>query len=213
MEAQGIGYWLTKRAFLNGDREAIVDGGRRVTYRELNDRVNRLSRALQSLGLRPGDRCALLAYNGLEYVEVILAAAKMGLLLVPLNWRLSPAELAFNLSDSGTETLIFDPGFAGLIPGLVDQTPVRRLLVLGEEEAAGAPAYEKALARQPEQEPESGPFGLDTPHIIMYTAGTTGSPDAIDISSTTLNRRGNSCFVTFFACPRDSMPPCPKIML
>ena len=177
MEAQGIGFWLTKRAFLNGDREAVVDGARRLTYREINDRVNRLSRALQSLGLQPGDRCALLAYNGLEYVEVIFAAAKLGLLLVPLNWRLSPAELAFNLVDSGTETLIFDPDFAPLVQGLVGETKVRRLLVLGREEILGAPAYEKALAGQPGLEPEpAGPVGLETPHIIMYTAGTTGRP-------------------------------------
>ena len=175
MDAQGIGFWLTKRAFLNGDREAVVDGGRRLSYRELNGRVNRLSRALQALGLKPGDRCALLAYNCLEYVEVIFAAAKLGLLLVPLNWRLSPAELAFNLLDSGTETLIFDPGFAEVVQNLVGQTSVRRRLVLGEEETAGALAYEKALAGQSEQEPEPAePVGLDTPHIIMYTAGTTG---------------------------------------
>jgi fatty-acyl-CoA synthase len=177
MKAQSIGFWLTKRAFLHGEREAVVDGNRRVSYWELNSRVNRFSRALSALGLKPGDRCGLLAYNSLEYLEVIFAAAKLGLLLVPLNWRLSPAELAFNLSDSGTETLIFDPGFAEVVPGLVDQTPVRRLLVLGEEEAQGAPAYEKFLAGQSDQEPEPGePVGLDTPHIIMYTAGTTGRP-------------------------------------
>jgi fatty-acyl-CoA synthase len=176
MEAQGIGFWLTKRAFLNGDREAVVDGSRRISYQELNSRVNRLSLGLLALGLKPGDRLAMLAYNCLEYTEVIFAAAKLGLLLVPLNWRLSPAELAFNLSDSGTETLIFAPGFAGVVSGLVDQTPVRRLLVLGEEEA-GAPAYEKVLAAHSGQEPEPGePVNLNTPHIIMYTAGTTGRP-------------------------------------
>jgi len=177
MEAQGIGFWLTKRAFLNGEQEAVVDGRRRVTYRELNDRVNRLSRVLQSLGLKPGARCALLAYNCLEYVEVIFAAAKMGLLLVPLNWRLSPAELAFNLSDSGTETLLFDPEFAEVAQGLVGQTPVRLLLVLGSDARSDAPAYEQALAGKSGQEPEpDAPVGLDTPHIIMYTAGTTGKP-------------------------------------
>ncbi len=177
MEAQGIGFWLTKRAFLNGNREALVDGRHRLSYRELNSRVNRLSRALQAQGLKPGDRCALLAYNCLEYVEVIFATAKLGLLLVPLNWRLSPAELAFNLSDSGTETLIFDPGFAEVVQGLVGQTPLRRRLILGEEETTGAPAYEKVLAGQSEQEPElAEPVGLETPHIIMYTAGTTGRP-------------------------------------
>ncbi|MBI5584867.1 MAG: long-chain fatty acid--CoA ligase [Deltaproteobacteria bacterium] len=177
MEAQGIGFWLTKRAFLDGAGEAVVDGRRRVTYRELNDRVNRLAGVLQSLGLKPGDRCALLAYNCLEYVEVIFATAKMGLLLVPLNWRLSPAELAFNLSDSGSETLIFDPGFAEVVLNLVGQTSVRRLLVLGAEEQIGAPAYDQVLTGSSGTEPEpAAPVGLDTPHIIMYTAGTTGRP-------------------------------------
>ena len=183
MEAQGIGFWLTKRAFLNGNREALVDGRHRLSYRELNSRVNRLSRALQAQGLKPGDRCALLAYNCLEYVEVIFATAKLGLLLVPLNWRLSPAELAFNLSDSGTETLIFDPGFAEVVQGLVGQTPLRRRLILGGEETTGAPAYEKVLAGQSEQEPEPAePVGLETPHIIMYTAGTTGRPKGAVLS-------------------------------
>ena len=81
----------------------------------------------------------MLAYNCLEYVEVIFAAAKLGLMLVPLNWRLSPAELAFNLSDSGTETLFFDPEFRKGRPG-VDRVkpPVRRLLVMGGR-AGGSP--------------------------------------------------------------------------
>jgi non-ribosomal peptide synthetase component E (peptide arylation enzyme) len=59
MEAQGIGFWLTRRAHWNGDREAVVDGNRRISYRELNGRVDRLSRALQTLGLKSGDRCAM----------------------------------------------------------------------------------------------------------------------------------------------------------
>lgn len=73
---QGIGFWLTKREMLSGDREAIVDGDRRLSYRELNRRVNRLAKHLQAMGLRHGDRCAMLAYNCVEYVEVIFAAAK-----------------------------------------------------------------------------------------------------------------------------------------
>lgn len=189
MEAQGIGFWLNKRALLMGDKEALVEGGRRLSYGELNRRVNRLSGGLQAMGLKYGDRLALLAYNGLEYVEVIFAAAKLGLLLVPLNWRLSPSELAFNLTDSETRTLIFDPGFTETVKILKDQSPINpcppakggkpitRMLVLGKEEALGAAAYEQILAGQSEDEPEADkPIGLDTPHIIMYTAGTTGRP-------------------------------------
>lgn len=183
MEAQGIGSWLTKRGFLNGDQEAVVDGDRRLSYRELNQRVNRLSRHLQSLGLKTGDRLALLAYNCLEYIEVIFAAAKLGLIVVPLNWRLSPTELAFNLSDSETETLIYDPGFSETVKVLKGQTPVKQMLTLGKEGAAETQAYEQVLAAQSDAEPvPDKPVGLDSPHIIMYTAGTTGRPKGAVLS-------------------------------
>jgi len=173
----GIGFWLTKREWLTPDQEAVVDGSRRLTYRGLNRRVNRLARGLQSLGLRSGDRLGMLAYNCLEFVEVIMAAAKLGLILVPLNWRLTPAELAFIVKDSGTETLVFDPELTDLAQGLVDQTPISRRLVLGSELRFQAAAYEPLLAGQSEDEPvpDQAPT-LDTPHIIMYTAGTTGRP-------------------------------------
>ena len=79
------------------DKEAVVDGEKRLTYRQLNQRVNRLSRALMDLGLKNGDRLGILAHNRLEFLEAIMAAAKLGLILVPLNWRLTPPELAFIL--------------------------------------------------------------------------------------------------------------------
>ncbi len=94
---QGIGYWLTKRELLSPDKEAVVDGSRRLSYRQLNRRVNRLANGLRSLGLKSGDRLAILSYNCLEYVETVMAAAKQGLMVVPLNWRLAPKELSFIL--------------------------------------------------------------------------------------------------------------------
>ena len=177
MNIPGIGSWLTKREFLDGNKEAVVDSKRRVTYRELNRRVNRLARSLQVLGLKHGDRCAILAYNCLEYVEVIFAASKLGLVLVPLNWRLSPAELAFNLSDSGTETLFFDSEFVEVVAQFRKQTDINQMIVLDHQGAPDADAYEKLLIQQPEAEPQADQLvGLDTAHIIMYTAGTTGRP-------------------------------------
>jgi fatty-acyl-CoA synthase len=180
---QGIGFWLTKRSFLGGDKEALVDGERRLTYRELNIRVNRLARSLQALGLAHGDRCAILAYNCLAYVEVIFATAKLGLTLVPLNWRLSPPELAFNLSDSGADTLFFDAEFAKVVAQLQEQAAVKRMIVLGSKVAPEAEVYEDLLARQSDDEPAvDQPVGLDTAHIIMYTAGTTGRPKGAVLS-------------------------------
>ncbi len=180
---QGIGFWLTKRAFLGPDKEALVDGERHLTYLELNIRVNRLARSLQALGLAHGDRCAILAYNCLEYVEVIFATAKLGLTLVPLNWRLSPAELAFNFSDSGSDTLIFDAEFAEVVAQLQEQTTIKRMIVLGNQTFPNAEVYADLLARQSDDEPTvDQPVGLDTAHIIMYTAGTTGRPKGAVLS-------------------------------
>src|SRR5512136_747875 len=179
----GIGFWLTKRELLQGDREAVVDGQRRLSYRALNRRVNRLARALQSMGLKQGDRIAVLGYNGLEYVETIFAAAKLGLILVPLNWRLAPAELAFILSDSTTETLLFDSEFSKTAEALRGQTPLRRFVSFGGKDVPGAAAYEGALSLEGDGEPApDGPVDLDMPHIIMYTAGTTGRPKGAVLS-------------------------------
>ena len=179
----GIGFWLTKRELLQGDREAVVDGQRRLSYRALNRRVNRLARSLQSMGLKHGERCAVLAYNCLEFVETLFAAAKLGLIVVPLNWRLAPAELAFILSDSSTETLLFDSDFAGTMEALKGQTPLRRFIAFGPKEVPGAVSYEQGMSAEGDDEPRPDQrVDMDSPHIIMYTAGTTGRPKGAVLS-------------------------------
>lgn len=183
MKLPGIGTWLAKREFLTPAKEAVVDGERRVDYRELNRRVNRLSAALQGLGLNSGDRIGILAYNGLEFLETIMAAAKLGLILVPLNWRLTATELSFILNDSGAETLLFVSDLSDLVEGIMDKTAIRRYIVFGDQEILDARAYEPLLGGQPESEPQPDVLpGLDTAHIIMYTAGTTGQPKGAILS-------------------------------
>jgi fatty-acyl-CoA synthase len=183
MEIPGIGSWLTKREFLTPEKEAIVDGERRLNYQQLNRRVNRLAGALQGLGLQPGDRISILSYNRLEFVEVIMAAAKLSLILVPLNWRFTPTELAFNLNDSGAETLLFDADLAELVKGVMGITPLKQYIVFGEKQILGAQAYEPLLSGQSGSEPQTNPIpNLATPHIIMYTAGTTGKPKGAILS-------------------------------
>jgi fatty-acyl-CoA synthase len=184
MKAQGIGFWLTKRSLLDGHREAVVDGERRITYSHLEIRTNRLANGLQAMGVRHGDRCAILAYNCLEYIEVIFAAAKLGAILVPLNWRLSVAELAFTLNDSGTQTLIFDKTFTDTATALKAQTGLLKTLVIdGRETSADQSGYDALLASNQDNLPQPDqPIDLDTPHIIMYTAGTTGKPKGAVLS-------------------------------
>jgi fatty-acyl-CoA synthase len=183
--SRGIGYWLAKREMLSPDKEAVVDGQQRLTYKQLNRRVNRTARMISAQGCGYGDRIGILSYNRHQFLEVIMAAAKLGLILVPLNWRLTAAELAFQVADSGVELLIFDPGLAALAGDLCRSSGIGRTLVLGPKASpdTGAPGCEALMAEhsdaepQPEKEPDA-----DTPHIIMYTAGTTGKPKGAVLS-------------------------------
>ncbi|OGP59497.1 MAG: hypothetical protein A2V65_04815 [Deltaproteobacteria bacterium RBG_13_49_15] len=183
MHAQGIGFWLTKRRQLSADKEVLVDGDRRITYAELDLRVNGLSHALQAMGLKHGDRCGILAFNGIEYVEVIFASANLGLILVPLNWRLSTAELVFNITDSGMETLFFDTQFAEISAILTKQANLKRMIAIGKGSDQWPDSYEAMVVQHEKAAPvPDKPVDLYTPHIIMYTAGTTGRPKGAVLS-------------------------------
>ncbi len=108
-----LGLILSKRAQISPDVEALVEveRDRRYTYAELNRRANRIAHALTGLGVEPGDRVAFLLMNGVEYIEAYFGLAKIGGVMVPLNWRLVPEELEFILKDSGSSVLIFDDEF------------------------------------------------------------------------------------------------------
>ena len=128
-----IGLLLTKRAHLNPDREAYVesDGSRRYTFKELNERSNRLANALKAKGLQKGDRVGLLLMNSVEFMESFFAIGKVGGVVVPLNWRLVADELEFILKDSGVKTLIFDNDFAATVADLEsrgDKTDINQWL-------------------------------------------------------------------------------------
>ena len=85
----GIGSWATRRAFLSGDRIALIDGDRRITYTEFDRRTDQLARALRDFGVRQGDRVAALLVNSAAFLETMFATAKLGAVFVPINFRLA----------------------------------------------------------------------------------------------------------------------------
>ena len=178
MQAEGIGSWLKYREIVTPEREAVVIDGKRFNYKQLNLRVNQLSSALQAQRIKHGDRIGVLAYNGIEFVEIIMAAAKLGLILVPLNWRLTPTELSFILSDSSAQTLFYDASFTAVAEELKSKIPLKNFVsISGASTLKGSVVYDEIIAGKAEQEPKPDKeVGFDTPHIIMYTAGTTGKP-------------------------------------
>ena len=173
--------WLAKRADLSPHKTALVDAatGREWTYAQANDRAGRLAAYLRDeLGVRPGDRVAILAHNSTDYIEVLYACAKIGAILVCLNWRLAPPELRFILDDSTPRVLVYDPAFAPAVAALRGQTSLGRYLPLVPDDS-GATAYEDALAAQAGQVVTMPPRPLDDAWYILYTAGTTGRPKGV----------------------------------
>jgi O-succinylbenzoate-CoA ligase len=175
-----LGSFLAKRAQLNPRLEALVEveRGRRFTYAELDRRANRIAAALRSRGVVPGDRVAFLMMNGAEYVEAYFGVAKLGAVMVPLNWRLVPDELAFIIGDSGSTVLLFDSEFDDAAIALqAGDTPIRTWLRVGDAGQGPDFAEDYAAATAAEgDEPVESDACDDDLLFIMYTSGTTGLP-------------------------------------
>ncbi len=179
-----IGQLLGKRAQICPAREAFVEyeRDRRFTFGELNARANRVANALLDAGVTPGDRVATLLKNSVEFVETYFAVAKIGAVMVPVNWRLVAAEIAYILSDSGAAALVYDSDFDDTVNPLQDgsQGETNVTTWLRRENASGtAPSwaadYDATLAASREDEPPIGAWDDDN-LFIMYTSGTTGHP-------------------------------------
>jgi acyl-CoA synthetase (AMP-forming)/AMP-acid ligase II len=157
------------------DRVALVDGERRRTYRELDERATRLARALIGLGLAPGERVAVVQENRLEYVETVIAIARAGGALVPLLGALTAAEHTFMVGDAEARFVI----------ALGVDTIPRALEAAGEQAgvlALGADPAVTDLASLADRE-SAEPLVVDRPPAslaqILYTSGTTGHPKGV----------------------------------
>ncbi len=178
-----VGLLLAKRAELSPGLEAVVEaqGTRRLSFAELDARANRAAQALAARGVRSGDRVALLIMNGTEFVESFYGLAKLGAVVVPVNWRLVPDELAFILKDAGAQTLIYGGEFAEAVADIhgrgSEGSDIRHWIHVGSDDSRAdfAEAYEALLAAAPEAPPEVTAADDDL-LFIMYTSGTTGLP-------------------------------------
>src|SRR3972149_2305151 len=149
MGIMNAGYLLTRSAHYFPQRTAFVIDGQAISYRDLNRRVNKLSNALLSLGLKKGDRVGLLFHNSLAYLESYLALYKVGLVWVRLNARLHPSELRGMLDNSGALALVHGPEFVETVEKISPE--VRWLIHLGKGQGKD---YEEFLQSGSDQEPK-----------------------------------------------------------
>jgi fatty-acyl-CoA synthase len=168
---------LARRAQLTPERVAVVEvaTGRRYTYAELNDRAERVAGFMQQLGVGEGDRVAILAHNGVAYVDLLYGLGRIGAILAPLNWRLVARELTYIVNDCQPRVLIYGPEFAAPVAELRPLVQVPVYVSLEEAAVAEAVSYKKGLAAA--TAPPGQPAGDDEDICcILYTSGTTGRP-------------------------------------
>jgi len=154
--------------------------GGATTFLQLNERVNRLCDAVSRLGVHRGARAAILSRNRPEYIEVY-GLSKTGLIVVPLNWRLAPAELAKLIAHSAPEVVFVDDEHRHIIDGLRAQFPsVRHFIAIGLG-GEGWRGYEELLASGRANEPQQVASAGDV-LCLIYTSGTTGAPKGVAIT-------------------------------
>ncbi|MEH6516357.1 MAG: AMP-binding protein [Halioglobus sp.] len=167
-----VGHVFSETAKNYSASMAVEDGETSFTYGELDERVNRLCNLMLEAGLKPQQRIAIITRNSITYLEIILAASKIGVIASCQNWRLTPPELEYCI-DLVAPTLIFlSPEFEHLLTKKVSDD-IQTALIDGD--------YEKKLLHQP----ASAPMLAASPEsgfIILYTSGTTGHPKGALIS-------------------------------
>jgi len=170
-----IGLFLAKRALLGPDRIGLIFNGREITYRDWNRAANRAANVFIGLGVRPGDRVGILMANSLEFLECFFGLAKIGAIVVPLNWRLSPAELGFIAGNAGISLLAYGGEYAESVQALDAGLDIRKFVAVSDAPLAGHLSYRALLAQSSEVEPTAVGSAGD-PLVIMFTSGTTGAP-------------------------------------
>ncbi|HVI36722.1 MAG TPA: AMP-binding protein, partial [Gaiellales bacterium] len=157
----GLGTWPARRARISPGRTALLDPHRSLTYTQLADRTARYAGALRRLGVGRGDRVAYLGVNAVEVFETFFAAWLLGAIAVPLNYRLSGAEIRYMLDDAGVSVLVHSADTDALVGAAAPLPDGLRVLAVHPASCpAGGLDYEAEVAAGPAL-PTEPPVALD----------------------------------------------------
>ena len=167
-------HYLDVHALVRPGKVALICGERSLTYAELNARARRVANALSNLGVKAGDRVAVMAHNSLELIEVACGLSKLSAIAVLLNYRLREHEVAYILKDCQAKVAIAAPELVEVVDQARSEVPGELVYIaIGDEAWAGWQRYENLLANASEDVPV-GEAGLGS--SMSYTSGTTGKP-------------------------------------
>jgi fatty-acyl-CoA synthase len=166
---------IERNAAFTPDKSATIFEGEILSYAAFSARIERTACALKfEFGVSRGDRVAILSLNRPDYLVLLYACARLGALLVPLNWRLAIAEQLFILSDASVKMLVLEQAFAGILPELQKRLPDTNTVGLDFVPPKGS--IFDALLTQVRGDGRNPDADLSCPLLIVYTSGTTGRP-------------------------------------
>lgn len=168
---------LRERAARFPDRILFVCGERRITFADFDRRVDEVAGALRAAGVQPGDRVAILDKNSMEYVELLFGAARAGAVQVPVNYRLSPDEVAFIVDDAKASVLVVGAEFVPVLDALAGRLEHAKHLVVIGGEGHGHLDYAAWTAGPAAPLEEPGEV-----FVQLYSSGTTGLPKGVMLS-------------------------------
>lgn len=174
-----ISEFLDLSALLVPERTAIAFEGKRYSYAELKERVNRLADALNRLGLKKGDRAAIIEVNCNQYVEACFATARLGAIFVPLNFRIRQDELSYLVGEAEPSVLLVGSRYADMVRSVKPQlTSVKHFVILGGERE-GMQSYDELLESGSPEDKTFAEVKDEDIAVLMFTAGTTGFPKGV----------------------------------
>ncbi len=173
--------FLTIASAICPDRTAIIFENKRLSYMELAERTNRLANALRGLGVKKGDKVAIMQVNTNEVIESYFAIAKLDAIYIPLSFRAKAEELTYMLNNSDADALLVGSRYVPMIDSIKKDLPHVKYFIALEQPAKWMKEYERLLASASSDDvfPESQD---DDMTILMYTAGTTGAPKGVMLS-------------------------------
>ncbi len=178
-----IGEIINVNATKYPNKLALKDKRRQLTFKELNERTNKLANGILKKGIKKGDKVAILSNNSIEFMEIYAAAAKGGFIIVPLNFRLHPDEISFIINNSDAKWLFVESRFREATEKIWQRAKelgfenVDRILI-ADEPAKGWKYYEDIVAMGENTYPNVEVKPEDT-WVILYTSGTTGRPKGV----------------------------------
>jgi len=171
--------FLDLSAMLVPERTAIAFEGRRFSYAELKERVNRLADALNRLGLEKGDRAAILEVNCNEYVEACFATLKAGGIFVPLNFRVKGDELTYLVNKAEPKILFVGSRYADMVNSVRSQFSSVKLFIIIGGKYEGMLSYDELIASGSAEEKTFAEVKEEDIAMLLFTAGTTGFPKGV----------------------------------